>query len=363
MAYQSTSCLELRAGIARALNMPFQSLFVSGQSQITAGANTYTDSNLTQDNNFWKHQWLFIPSLNHIARITGNTGGVLSVDRFLSFTGSRNYEIYQIFSPVDLLWAINQSIQSSYPYYYDNHFFDYFAYGVSKYPLSVFPNTPAGVRMVYLELPRQPYHAVISNISYANEVVTLTGQFDPVPLQGWVVVVEPPDYKGIPFAGTVQTANSTTITFALPQTVANVLTFQADSRIHYYNPNLSTLMTYSYVKLNRDEFPDDLHLEVQPSYIGLRMKIVYTSIPQAIQFDGSTIVPAGYIIPKSVSLLAASKMMDTRIDTRRWQALIEIYSQQAEQFKQRYPFREGAGDLFINPMHPLSLQEDNPLGW
>lgn len=365
MAYTAISCLDLRAGIARALNMPFQSLFLSGQSTITAGTNTYSDPNLTQDNNYWKHQWLFIPSLGHVARITGNTGGTLSVDRFVSFSGSREYEIFQIFSPVDLLWGINQAIQSSYPYYYDKYVFDNYAFGVSKYPLNVLSPVPAGVRIVLLEMPKQPYRVTPTNVTYNAGTVTITGDFSPVPPVGWQVTLTPKEWGGIPFTGKITSANSTTLTLNIPTTLASVLTFGIPYQVIYYNPAITAQFAYSYVKLNRDEFPDELYLDVDPNLIGYKMSIVYTTIPQPIGFNDTTIVPAGYIIPKAVSLLASSKMTDTRIDTRRWQALVEIHSQQAELFKQRYPFREGAGDLFINASYPIHLDHNtnNPLGW
>ena len=366
MGYPLSACLQLRAGIARALNMPFQSLFSSGQSVITAGVNTYTDNNLTQENNFWKYQWLFIPELNHVTKISGNTGGVLQVEKFVAFTGGKNYEIYQIFTPIDILWSINQAITSSYPYYYDKHSFVNFAFGVSKYPLDILTPTPAGVRFFNLEIPKQPYWVKADTIVYSAGVVTITGNFSEPPKVGWIITVTPNAFAGLPFSGTVTSADTTQISFNIPTSLHPKLLLTTDSRVLYYNPAYVTVLPYSFVKTNREEFPDEILVDVNQNYIGTRILITYTSIPQEIDFGGSTIVPSGYIIPKAVSLLASSKMMDTRIDTRRWQSLIEIYSNQAEQFKMRYPFKEGFGDLWTVPSYPIDVDyfnSTNPLGW
>lgn len=361
MGYQQISCLDLRVGIARAMNMPFQSLFTSGQSTITVGSNTYLDPKLTQPQDYWKNQWLFIPDIPHIARITGSQNGVLQVDNFISFSGGKQYEIFSIFTPADILWAINQSIVSSYPFYYDK--FDYlnFSFGISKYPLGALGVNPARIKFVFQEIPETSSTYQADTIAYNAGVITLTGNFQNPPKAGYVICIAPNDLYSLPYCGIISSASTTQIQFSIPTGLYSYLSLTPDALVRTYNPMRAVLHPYPYVAVNREEFPDELYIENFETR-AFRMKITYTTIPQEIEYNGTTIVPSGYIIPKAVSLLSASKITDTRIDTRRWQALIEVYSRQAEEFKMRYPFREGSTDLWAYPPLSTSFQH-NPLEW
>lgn len=371
MPHPTTSALQLRVGIARAFGMPFQARFTFGQSTLTKHSTlqAYVDPNLTQENDFWKHQFLFIPEINLSTRITSfaQNGGVITPERFVSFTGSKSYEIYQYFTALEIHWAINQAIVSSYPFYYESHEYSNFGVGNQvEFPLGNITPRVAYLSSIAVEYPRERYELTYTSTTQITGGLRVFAALSQDLKVGWIVTLVPdsPSYPAV--CGKVSAIGSGYIDVQfeyLPLTSPNPLY----DKFYTYNPSTAKVFTFNYFRAVK-EFPDRFYVEPELlAYKGSRLFLRYNSIPSEIDIiNGETIVPAGYIIPKAVALLAATKIGDTRIDVRRWQMLIQIYTEEAERYKLRHAFRTNDGAIRVGSETIGDYDYDgnlNPLGW
>lgn len=372
MAHPTTTALQLRVGIARAFGMPFQARFPSGQSQLSQHSTlqAYVDPNLTQENDFWKHQHLFIPDLNLSTRIISFTqgGNLITPERFVSFTGSKAYEIYQHFTAFEIHWSINQAIVSSYPFYYESHEYTDFGVGNSvEYDLAPLNPKVASLSSLAVEYPRERYELNYASVSAITGGLRIFSSSIPSDLRvGWIVTLVPqsPLYPAVCGKVTALGSGYLDVAFSyLPYTTPD----PAYDKFYTYDASTAKVFPFNFFRAIK-EFPDRFYVEPELlAYKGSRLFLRYNSVPSEIDIiTGETIVPAGYIIPKAVSLLAATKIGDTRIDVRRWQMLIQIYAEEAERYKLRHAFRTNDSAIRVGSDTIGDYDYDsnlNPLGW
>ena len=392
MARPTTTRTDLRRQICLELAMPFFRRRADGYSTPTATGTTTTliDTTLTQADDYWNNQWLYIPESAASSDVNGGEARLIS--DFVSTTGTLTleeplleatsttytYEIQTVYNAVEIHNAINRAIGEAFPAFFETGLDETIVVQEDKltYGCSDFEHTPWMISKIYVERNHTVKRGQVtggitttvlgianfafndsdmdlSNVNsnwkvsfYAGMNAGLLGDIVHVDTTIGQMAVHVPD-SDIPAANS--DVADTTTKYAIWNTM--------DEYRDWYR-------IYA-VRFDKKEYPDILYFPTEMlNSLGLRLRVEYAYVPAKLTTDaGTTVVPADYIIPKALQYLYTGRMKDNRADRQKYAQLAQEMERAAVLYKQNNQFR--INDLTIwqegdrAMLHPI----DNPLGW
>jgi len=356
------------------LMMPFARRISYGHATATGGSTTtlIDTVNLKQPLNYWVGQWLFLTTADVTRRIIGFNPLVttLSLEYALAaaIINGTDYEIHSVFNALEIHEAINQSINASFPLFFETVEDDSLVIceNTMEYSLATIVPSVGIVHGVALERPITRIYAIVESYE-EGEPATVTFQGDNSTADvetGWRLSFYDGTGKGHEFA--VLSAGSNTVTIAPPSIVP-----VNGTKAMLWDPNDQQLDWYhmKHVHFDSKEWPTNLRLYTPIyAYRGSRLRIKYSTMPQALTIDASTtVVPQEYIVPKAVSLLCKTRVGDNRVDRQRYAAMAEEYEKEAENYKKMNRFLLPDTELWMEgsdlPDQYVQDPQGDPLGW
>jgi hypothetical protein len=136
-----------------------------------------------------------------------------------------------------------------------------------------------------------------------------------------------------------------------------------------WNPNEQTQdwVRIQAVRTDAKEYPNILYLKSNQYGLGCRIRLEYVARPALLTTEASTtVVPTEFLVRKSLAVLFGMRMNDNRTDRQRYTALTDVYTNLAEDYKQKHPFQmpemtiPTTTETISNSAIGGSI---NPLGW
>lgn len=378
MARQIITRAALRRNIAIRLSMPFALRIPDGYAAATGGSTTtlIDTANLLQADDTWNNQWALLLSTGSdvIRKIVdfAQTSKTLTFEYAVPVVPSSdmNYEIHSIYNAIEIHNAINQAIQSGFPAFFDTTEDASIVVQEDKLEYSLTSISPSihRVHEVWLERPSHRIQATVA--SYSDDGTDGTLVLDAVALSG-----VSSDWKLSCYDGTAEgelhdvksvVAGTYSVTIdGLPTTnfVDGDKILLWDAREQY-----DDWYRLKFIRITPKEWPSKLHITTGlDGFLGCRIKIIYSTVPQKLTADTSTtVVPEEYVTLSAMATLFASRMNDNRVDRQRYAMLHEEYLREAELYKRMNAFRAPDIDLFLEGEDEgiSDLRYDgNPLGW
>jgi hypothetical protein len=376
MSKPTSSRAEIRREIARLLGMEFFRRHESYSVASTGSAvGTFRDTTKSQENDYWNNMWLYITG---DTASTGNIGQMRHITDFSS-TGNKftleadlpsaptvtatQYEVYNIFNPLELHQAINRAISEAFPAFFDIVTDETLIVkeDTLDYSLASLTNKPWIISSVWIEQPDES----MTGTATAGAVGYLTdtnADFTGVD-STWLISI----YAG---TGAGQLRSVATLTGTTRVNPSAVFTTAPDTTSKYrvWNPAEQSQKWYRVYAFHTDagEHPSTLYLtRAYSSVYGARIRLVYGCQASEITSEtATTVVPKEYVICRAIEMLASSRISNARSDRDKWMVMEQIYRQKAEEYRQRNSFHmpttiQQEYDWSV----PSSNNQDNPLDW
>lgn len=339
---QTVTRTELRRAICQELHMPFMRR-TNGYSVVGANptTTTITDTNLAQEDDYWKGQWWYNVTQDHVRKIVRfiASSDTLKFEYPVAIPVAGNiYEIHSIFNAFEIHGAINRAIEDAFPAFFDyiSDYTNIIQEDTLRYQISNLIHVPWKVTKVWVEHNEEK----ITGTATSGGASTLTdsgSKFGEV-TSGWLVSI----YGGTG-TGQIRIVDSATATEI---TVTSAWTTNPDSTSKYmvWDPSSETMQWEQVLSARFDskEYPTYLYLTKSfPNSIGLRMRLEYITRPIPLVAESSTtVVPKEFIINKALSILFGQKVNDNRADRNRFANLEEYRRQLAEQYRAARAFEQ-----------------------
>ena len=378
MARQTVTRAQLRRNIATRLSMPFALRIPDGYAEATGGSTTtlIDTANLLQADDTWNNQWALILSTaaDVIRKITdfAQATKTLTLEYASPITPSSdvNYEIHSIYNAIEIHNAINQAIQSGFPAFFDTTEDASIVVQEDKLEYSLTSISPAihRVHEVWLERPSHRIQATVASFSepVADGVIVL----DAVDLTGvdsdWKISC----YNGTAEGGVYDVKSVVAGTYTVTIDGLASTDFADGDKVLLWDAREQYDDWYrlKFIRITPKEWPSKLHITTGlDGFLGCRIKIIYTTVPQKLTADTSTtVVPEEYVTLSAMSTLFASRMNDNRVDRQRYAMLHEEYLREAELYKRMNTFRAPDIDIFLEGEDEGvedNRYDGNPMGW
>jgi hypothetical protein len=367
MARPTVTRAELRQALSKELQMRFARRWPTGKSGATSSGANITDTNLVQENGFWKSCWLFLPGTGEQRLVTGftSTSHVLAVEYAptAAIASSDTYELHDVWNASELHDAINRAIEDAFPSFFDIVTDETLVVQEDRlaYDLTNLTSTPYLIDSVFIEQAT----TIIQGTAAGGAATYLTAA------SGVDLTDVDADWKISVYAGTgrgqvrsVASVAGQNITPSVnwttaPDTTSKYTLWNAAEESEWYR--------MSAVRFDAKEFPSTMYFSQDYSTVyGMRIRLHYISGPTELTTETSTtIVPQEYILHKALGFLFDQKINDNRADRQRFSALAEQHHQLAELYKQTHRFRANDATLWqeADVSIPMSYAESDPLGW
>ena len=373
MAEPTQTLANLRRAIGRLARNPFHLRYASGQLALTASTDQSTvaivSTDLTQDDNFWKNQWVWLPTAEEERRIVAFEAAAdrLIPEYPLSAAASSGdvIELWSVWSPTQVHEAINKSIDQAWRQYPDIVTDQTIVVEEDKsiYPTSGWSSSPWKLFQVWLEqnttmTTGQPTSATATTLVDSNR------DFSTFDTDHFVSI-----YFG---TGTGQLREVSTGDSAGSLTVASwTTTPDTTSKYAVWDNGIQDVDWVRLIDYRPDqpEWPDNLYLPAEPLWAtGLRMRLVYAAKPAILSSDaGTTVVPEQYITYKALSILHDGLIGDNRADRQMHASVAEYYDSLARAYLAEAPRRNPPGTIRTDGGGGvISERQDNvgdPLHW
>lgn len=375
MARPTQTRKQLRQSLAVRLSMPFSLRVSSGEASPSAGGSTTTlvdTVNLGQAADFWNNQWVYISSLDQTRKVTDFATGTLTLEYALpSATATSDvYELHSVYNAIEIHNAINQAIREGYPAFFDVRESNDIIVQENKTVYDLTSITPqiGNIHEVYIERPAVRMFGTVASSTDdgTDETVTL----DEIDLSSvdtdWYMSCYYGTGEG--FVKQVKSVSdlSNTVTLDGMPTISPVdgdKVLLWDSREQYLD-----WYRMKYVRAQPKEWPAKLFLNAPiEKYVGSRLKIVYSTVPQELTADtDETVIPKEYIMLSAMATLFGSRVNDNKVDRQRYATLQEINEQAAEIYRRNNFFRRPDTELWLEGRDISfedTIPDGNPLGW
>jgi hypothetical protein len=378
MARQTITRAELRRNIATRLSMPFALRIPSGYATATGGTTTtlIDTTNLLQADDTWNNQWALLLSTGAdvIRKITDFSQATKSLTLEYASpvipSSDVDYEIHSIYNAIEIHNAINQAIQSAFPAFFDTTEDASIVVQEDKLEYSLTTISPAihRVHEVWLERPSHRIQATVA--SYSNDGTDGTLVLDSCDLGGvdndWKLSC----YNGVAEGELHDVKSVVAGTYSVTIDGLPTVNFVDGDKILLWDAREQYDDWYrlKFIRITPKEWPSKLHITAGlDGFLGCRIKIIYTTVPQKLTADSSTtVVPEEYVTLSAMATLFASRMNDNRVDRQRYAILHEEYLREAELYKRMNAFRAPDIDMFLEGEDEgiSDLRYDgNPMGW
>ena len=373
----------LRRNLGRMANMKFFKLYPEGY--ITLGdANTVTkitDSNLTQEDNFWKGHYAYIVGSKderRIASFRSNDDAILPEYEFGAFdtTVADQLEIYSKWPASALHDAINRSIREGSKYWPDVAKFEDMI--VQEYKMA-YDISSDGVDPTIWRLDQVWVERSISSMTGTVDtaVDSATVQFESGIATSdidtdWYFSIYYGKCRGHVAPVTAVDTTTNRITWATTSDQASDTGADSTSKFRLWNANKQYLDWYPLDNYRMDavEYPNVMYLaNALPSVYGYRFRFIYRSLENGLDSDDqTTVVPQDYIMYRAMALLHDMPMSDNKADVRQHQQMADYYDRLADMYAQKHRKRTPQVQLRVEGMETglSSYQSDSigyPLRW
>lgn len=380
MSYPTSTRAELRRAITAELGMPFARRYPSYLTcDSTSTTSNIVDSDLTQDDDFWKGMWWFCSAdVSTSSGAGGNVGQVRLVDRFdnkintlfldrslpSSVTNKQRYEIHDIWNAYEIHNAINRAIQAGIPDFFDIVTDETLTTkeDTLEYTISGLTNRPWIISEVWIE---KPYNSMTGTATAgaATSITDSSADFSDVDSSYRVSI-----YDGTG-AGQLRTCSSGTSAGVINISTAWTTNPDTTSKYRVWDTAEQRSQWYRLTSAGFDktEYPNTLYLpKLYSNLYGVRIRLIYATDPLELDDDSdTTIVPKEFIIHKAIEFLAASRINYRKSDREHFAILEQVHKEKAESFRLKH------GNYMNTTMwqeydvgRPSAIPSDgDPLGW
>lgn len=368
MAETTHTLAQIRQDICQKLNMPFFKRFPSGGT--LTGTPTTTklyDSSLTQEQDFWKGYWAYIPDAQETRFVTyfKADNEEIGLEFALSTAPSADdsYELLSIWNASEIHKAINEAIEEAFPAFFDTVIDETIVIEEDKLDYTISDLSSKVYRM--LNVWFETVSTSLSGTADSGGAATLTdanlvGQLSDVDTD-WKISV----YSG---TGHGQLRSVSSVDNATGEvTVTSNWTTQPsdDSKYLLWDPTDQETpwdRLYSAQFDNSDQ-PSIMYLLALPTqYYGARMRLQYISEPVSLSAESdTTVIPLDYLRKQVLHILYDGITADSRFDRSSYAQMAEYQRQKAEQKKQE-AWDMPSGTLWQYEATPSSPSDD-PMGW
>ena len=384
MAAPTTTRATLRRMICRQLAMPFYRLY---ETSLTADAGSSTsqlvDADLTQPEHYWEGSWIYGPSTETIRQIvnfeaSGNKA--LPNRAFAASFASNEYEILTGWNVYSIHNAINRAIEKAFPAFYDLAEEELLVLQEDRLEYSLAPGTavangsdgvlnyaPYKILNVAIERPSKSKTGNVA--SAAATTVTLETGVDLTDVtSSWYASVYDGTGRGqfrkvISVTGQQVTISSGATNWTTtPDTTSKIHLWDPTDEVYRWNPIWA-------VKFDRKAYPTLMHFSQRyPGAYGCRIRLRYIYKPAALTTeDSTTVVPAEFIVPYAVSMLAGERAGLNKYDRDRYTKMRVDFMTEAEQFKANnyWNIPQGTAWQERDPVGRVGYfpEPGDPLGW
>jgi len=377
MARPTKTRAQLRRDLAVRLMMPFAIRMPDGYGTVSAAGTDVQlidTVNLLQPNDFWNGQWAYIMgTTERLRKITdfALTGSIATLEYKLPavLSTADTYEIHSVFNAIEMNSAINQAIEEGFPAFFDTTEDTSLVVEENKleYDLTALTSPAFLLHELYIERPAVRIYATAVSGTFATPTTTIV--LDPADLSqvdtNWRISCYKGAGEGLQAAVVTvdDGTNTITVTADLGDIDDNDSILLWDTREQYLD-----WYRLKYQRSTPKEWPSKLHLPSPvDSWLGSRLKLVYSTVPSKLTTDaGTTVVPAEYIMLAAMASLYGSRVADNRVDRQRYGMLQEQYRREAEIYKQMHSFRSPQTEIRLEgedrSFEGLNI-DGNPMGW
>lgn len=369
MSRPTVSRKALRRAIALDMVMPFFIRYEAGESTITSIAGvSLVDTSLSQVDGFWVNQWVYAPTLNKAYRIidyTKNSHTLVLEQTSASLIAGLKYEIHQGFSPLEINQAINRAMRLGYPDFFDTSKDTSLVLCRDKleYDISTLSPSAAMILGVSLERPSKRVYGKIDSLVDNGTTVTITDadlNLSEV-TNSWLVSF---------FNGAGSGGWSTLSVVGTHSFTCDDQGELAGTEFMLWDPNYQTRDWFDVRTYNVDveEFPTYIRFNYPEDYwVGSRIQIMYGYRPEGLSTDADlTVVPEGYLVPQALSILASTRINDSRYDRQKFAIIAQDKKAEAEEYRNKNYFRVSGVKIRLGKSDiPTNIDYINgdPLGW
>ncbi|MBE0573320.1 hypothetical protein IH575_00250 [Candidatus Dojkabacteria bacterium] len=377
MARPTKTRAQLRRELAIRMMMPFAVRMPDGYSTVSAAGTTVQlidTVNLLQANDFWNGQWAYIMGTTERLRKISDfaqTGSIATLEYALPavLSTADTYEIHSVFNAIEMNNAINQAIRDGFPAFFDTTEDTSLIICENKmeYDLTGLTTPMHHLHEVWVERPSvRIYATAVSGVYGApSTVITLEDTDLSNVTTNWRISCYDGDGEGLEaaVASVNDGANTVTVTGDLSD-------IDVGDKIHIWDTREQYIDWYRlrFFRSTPREWANKLHLYTPiDSYVGCRLKLIYSTVPQVLTSDtGTTVVPPEYIMLSAMATLYSSRIGDNRVDRQRYGLLAEQYGREAEIYKQFNSFRAPQTEIQMegmgNSYEDMNI-DGNPMGW
>jgi hypothetical protein len=331
----------------------------------TGGSTTtlIDTAKLTQADDFWNGQFLYLPTADEnriISDFTASSDTLTVVEPFTATASGAAYEIWSSFTAHEVNDAINQALRDAWPYFFvqtAGHLVLRSGVGVS-YPLTSLSPTPKWIAQVLME---QGVNSVIGQVTSAGtnvQVINSSAAFSSDDVGKEVRIYEGTSVGDIRTVASVASASTLSVSVAfssaLDTTSKYRLTDTADATSHF-----SLITDWELDNINE---PTILYLSSSRSGVeGYKLKILYESEFTPYSSETAEVVcPREFLELSALSRLFMSKLThapSSELDN--WAAMQRATGEAAQAYAQKGAFRHFSGSLH-NGFVGASIR---PLDW
>ena len=354
------------------MNMAFFKYFDSySEADTNSDTLNIIDAALTQRDHAWDNRWFYMitgTAAGDVRRVVNfiEASNKLILDRALSGTPAAgdDFQLFDIFSPLEIHDAINQAIEEAYPSFFGLTISDtelVLQEDTLEYSLASLTTVPWRIYGIWIERATNVIRGTATSAT-STTILDSANPFGSVEV-GWRVSI---------YAGTGAGQTRAVTVAAAGQLTVSTWTTTPDTTSKYavWDPNDQKITWFQEPAAHFDqpEFPAKIYFtERHPSLYGMRIRLQYSYRPTALDDETDTSpVPQEYILPFVLSSLYQSRMDSNRADRSRYATLAERYRIQAEQYKEGRAFNEPSMTWWQQNDNRLignSVDNANPLGW
>lgn len=374
MARTTLTRKQLRKLICTELLMPFYQRF--GETDITVSnyaSKSVTVNALNQTNDFWNNQWIYIPEINFTDKIVDwvQSTHVLVLESGSDLiTSGMSVEIIRDFSAVELHQAINRALGNSYPAFFDmtTNYTLVLCEDKLEYDLSNLSPAISRIASISVERPANNIYATVTQVEEvtvgSDTFCDMTVDVDTSEVTSDWLMSNYSTLTGGAWRNLVSSPSAGVVRVLTP---LGTNIFFAGDKVMLWNPKVQEYHWDDLVDYNANafEFPSWIQFHyLDDSFYGCRLLINYVKVPGGLAAeDDETIVPSGYAVPAALSLLAATRINDIRVDRQKWAIIQQQAAAEAQNFRELNYFRTTPTQYRNPKTHQSSRSDPNPMDW
>jgi len=372
MAEPVSTRQQLRRAIARQARMTFFRRYQAGQltPDTTSSTAELICSSLVQEDHFWQNGYVYVSAGEQERRIADFEASRKAIIPEYAFSpapaDSDFFEIFEIWPPSFIHDAINQANREGGQYYPDVVVDETIVLEEDKleYALSGLAKQPLDLLQVWIENTGESKTGTADGGDSTYIQLETTQSLADVTADWWLSIYGGTGKGQLRQVGSVNDG----LHRVLPSS-AFATNPDSTSKYRLWDPTVQEegWDDLSYFGTDVDEYPTELWLRSNYfSRRGLRVRLVYTHVPDDLSADSSeTEVPLQYIMYKALSILHDQVVGDNRADRQKHNDLAEGYDRLARDYSSRMrryiPARTVRMEGTTHTVWPSS--PGNPMDW